>query len=208
MNDITEHFETEPEMQPDDTPPWPILVEKIRTGDPAAMEELYRVFDRGIRFYLCRQLGPQDLDDRVHDAFVSIAQSIRNGEVRSPQCLMGYVRTVVRRQVAAQIGNTVHNRRNRADVEVGKTLCDHRPDPERTLIQRQNKELALRILRSLRKRDRDVLTRFYLYEQPAERICHDMGLTETQFRLIKSRAKIRFGELGKASLSHRRASAV
>jgi len=30
-----------------------------------------------------------------------------------------------------------------------------------------------------------------------------MNLTETQFRLIKSRAKARFGELGKARLSRR-----
>jgi hypothetical protein len=48
-----------------------------------------------------------------------------------------------------------------------------------------------------------VLVRFYLEEQPAERICNDMKLTETQFRLIKSRAKARFGELGKARMAQR-----
>jgi hypothetical protein len=35
-----------------------------------------------------------------------------------------------------------------------------------------------------------------------------MGLTETQFRLIKSRAKARFGELGKAHISRRGGSAA
>jgi RNA polymerase sigma-70 factor, ECF subfamily len=55
----------------------------------------------------------------------------------------------------------------------------------------------MRILRSIGKRDREVLIRFYLEEQTPERICREMGLTETQFRLIKSRAKARFGELGK-----------
>jgi hypothetical protein len=30
-----------------------------------------------------------------------------------------------------------------------------------------------------------------------------MGLTETQFRLVKSRAKARFGELGKTRFSRR-----
>jgi DNA-directed RNA polymerase specialized sigma24 family protein len=33
-----------------------------------------------------------------------------------------------------------------------------------------------------------VLTRFYLEEESAEEICQTMGLSETQFRLIKSRA--------------------
>jgi len=32
------------------------------------------VFSRGIRFYLCRQLGPQDIDDKVHDIFLIVAQ--------------------------------------------------------------------------------------------------------------------------------------
>jgi hypothetical protein len=42
-------------------PPWSGLVEQIRNGDQSALEEMYRIFSTGIRFYLCRQLGPQDL---------------------------------------------------------------------------------------------------------------------------------------------------
>src|ERR1017187_8294479 len=79
--------------------PWASLVEKIRQNNPDGMEELYRVFSRGVRFYLCRQLGPQDLDDRVHDTFLIVAQAIQRGELREPDRLMGYVRTIVRRQV-------------------------------------------------------------------------------------------------------------
>jgi DNA-directed RNA polymerase specialized sigma24 family protein len=61
----------------------------------------------------------------------------------------------------------------------------------------------MRILNSLPKRDREVLARFYLEEQRPERICREMGLSETQFRLVKSRAKARFGELGKSRFSRR-----
>ena len=56
---------------------------------------------------------------------------------------------------------------------------------------------------SLPKRDREVLVRFYLQEQTAEEICRDLNLTETQFRLIKSRAKARFGELGRRRFGSR-----
>ena len=49
-------------------------------------------------------------------------------------------------------------------------------------------------------RDRDILTRFYLYEQSQETISREMKLTSTQFRLLKSRAKTRFAELGKKKL--------
>src|SRR6266540_861648 len=97
---------------------WLALVESIKRGERSGMEELYRVFSRGVRFYLCRQLGPQDLDDKVHDTFVIVVQAIRRGELRDPERLMGFVRTVVRRQVAAQINKAVHARRDRVDLEI------------------------------------------------------------------------------------------
>ena len=178
-------------------PSWSDVVDKIRRDDPTGMEELYRVFSKGIRFFLFRQLGPHDLDDKVHDVFLIVAQSIRNGDLREPERLMGYVRTVVRRQVAAHIETAVQARRNHTDIEGGVVLSDHGPDPERGAIERQNEELAMRVLQSIAKRDREVLIRFYLDEQTPAEICQAMRLTETQFRLIKSRAKARFGELGK-----------
>ncbi len=180
---------------------WAELVERVRSGEPSGMEELYRVFSKGIRFYLCRQVGPQDLDDKVHDLILIITQSIRNGDLREPERLMGYVRTIVRRQVAAHIDTMVQARRNQTDLEYGLGLTDIGPNPERRVINEQNMALAMRILNSLHKREREVLMRFYLKEQTADQICSEMDLTETQFRLIKSRAKARFGELGKRRLA-------
>jgi RNA polymerase sigma-70 factor, ECF subfamily len=183
---------------------WTQLVEQIRNDDPQGMEELYRVFSKGIRYFLCRQLGPQDLDDRVHDVFLIIAQAIRRGDLREPERLMGYVRTVVRRQVAAHIEEAVHSRRNETDIESGMPIADRAANPEQIAIEREHEELAMKMLRSISKRDREILTRFYLEEQPQEQICREMQLTETQFRLIKSRAKARFGELGKQRLARRK----
>jgi hypothetical protein len=45
--------------------------------------------------------------------------------------------------------------------------------------------------------------RFYLQEQSPRQICRDLGLTPTQFRLTKSRAKARFTELGRARFARR-----
>lgn len=184
-------------------PNWPNLVERIRRGDASAMEELYKIFSTGIRFLLYRQLGPQDLDDKVHDIFVIITEAICNGELREPERLMGYIHTVVRRQVASHIDRAVHMRRNYVDVDFQESVSDRRPDPERAAIDRQNHRVAMSVLQSIPKRDREVLTRFYLHEQSAEQICEDMDMTETQFRLIKSRAKARFGELGRRRLAKR-----
>jgi RNA polymerase sigma-70 factor (ECF subfamily) len=184
-------------------PNWTALVEKIRVDDQSGMEELYRVFSRGVRFYLCRQLGPQDLEDKVHDTFLIVVQAVRRGELREPERLMGFVRTVVRRQVAGHIDQAVHARRQQVEIESGTTVVDLNRDPEEKAIQQQHEDIARRVLNSISKRDREILTRFYLLEQSQQQICDQMNLTETQFRLLKSRAKARFGELGKRRLERR-----
>lgn len=179
---------------------WPELVEKIKAGEPAGMEQLYSLFLRGIRFYLCRQLGPQELDDKVHDTFVIVVQAIRRGELREPERLMGFVRTIVRRQVAAHIDVAVQTRRDQLDLECGFGVTDGRNNPEEEMIAQQRREIMKRVLLSVSSRDREILTRFYLLGETQERICQEMRLSETQFRLLKSRAKARFGELGRRKL--------
>lgn len=189
-------------------PAWSDLVERIRSGEEQAMEELYRVFSRGIRYYLCRHLGPQELDDKVHDSFLIVVQAIQNGNLREPERLMGFVRTVVRRQVAAYIDQAVQSRRDFADMEMGGRVPDQRQNPEQKAIQGEKAGIMLKVLRGISARDREILTRFYLYEQTQEQICAEMNLSETQFRLLKSRAKARFGQLGKRRLSRNPVSEI
>src|SRR3981081_464534 len=195
---------TEPIDRQDGAQNWLELGEGIQKGERSGMEELYRVFSRGVRYYLCRQLGPQDLDDRVHDTFLIVVQAISKGELREPERLMGFVRTVVRRQVAAQIDRAVQSRREQAELDTTAAVSDHRNTPEEAAILRQHEQVPETVLRSVSGRDREILTRFYLMEQSQQEICDEMSLSETQFRLLKSRAKARFVELGKKTLLRRR----
>ncbi|HEU0120752.1 MAG TPA: sigma-70 family RNA polymerase sigma factor [Bryobacteraceae bacterium] len=191
----------EPEGEPShNTSEWTELVESIRAGDQDAMSRLYATFGRGVRYYLSRQLGAQEIEDKVHDTFLVVLGAIQRGELRDPERLMGYVRTVVRRLVATHIDRLVEERKERTDVESGISLADERADPEKDAERQQKMEIMQQVLRSISKRDREILTRFYLYEQTQEQICRDMGLNDTQFRLLKSRAKARFAEIGKRRL--------
>jgi RNA polymerase sigma-70 factor (ECF subfamily) len=179
---------------------WPSLVDSISTGEQQGMEDLYRIFSKGIRFYLCRHLGPQELDDKVHDTFVIVVQAIRRGELREPERLMGFVRTIVRRQVAAHIDEAVQTRRDITDMDSGVVIIDSKRNPEEKAIGREHVSMMAQLLEDLSVRDREILTRFYLHEQSQEEICQQMNLTDTQFRLLKSRAKSRFGEMGRRKL--------
>lgn len=178
---------------------WTGIVERIRAGDPLAMTELYSVFTRGIRYLLLRSLGIEEIDDRVHDCFLIVTEAIRSGELRDPARLMGYVRTVVRRHIAASIEEAINRRRTTVEFEDSVfTVSDWRNNPEQNLLARQRAGIARRVFQGISRRDREILRRFYLLEQSQEQICEEMALSYNQFRLLKSRAKARFGRLGQS----------
>jgi RNA polymerase sigma-70 factor (ECF subfamily) len=176
---------------------WQDTADRIRKGDPNAMAELYGIFSSGIRYLLLRSLGVEDLDDRVHDCFLIVIAAIRSGDIREPERLMGYVRTVVRRQIATHIQDAVTQRARSADLDDSVVpISGPQIDPEQAMTIRQHVQIARRAFNSLSQREQEILRRFYLHEQQPAQICVDMGLTSNQFRLMKSRAKNRFGKLG------------
>lgn len=176
---------------------WTQLVGRVQAGEPEAMEELYSMFSNGVRYYLARQLGRDDIDDRLHDAFLVVVDAIRAGDLRDPRRLMGFIRTVVKRMIASSIDRQVQERRGRVDEERTAQVSDRGETPEGAMLCQQQTSIVRDVLAELSERDRDILTRFYVEEQSAQQICEEMDLTMTQFRLLKSRAKNRFGELGR-----------
>jgi len=182
------------------------LVRTVCDGDPSGVEDLYRMFSAGVRSYLRRQLGDQDLDDTVHHIFRTIVESIRRGELKEPARLIGHVRGIVKWRTAEKFEHALA--RSRAEMGFGLAVHEQQCGPERRLIADDNTEKALRILNTLYKRDREVLIRFYLRGQSAEAICRDLRLTLNQFRRVKSRAKARFRESGIWPIANRRAMAM
>ena len=72
--------------------------------------------------------GAQDLDDKVHDVFLIIAEAICKGDLREPDRLMAFVSTVVRRQVAGYIDGAVRMRAKHTILESEMAVSDNRPD--------------------------------------------------------------------------------
>ncbi len=175
------------------------LVERVERGDTTAKYRLYEIFNRGIRFQLLRHLGTADLDDKVHDTFVIVLQAIVRKDLRDPERLLSYIRTIVKRQIATYIDRAMTNRRERPE-SAGLDLHDPCFNPEESLINHERRRIMRGALSELNARDREILVRFYLDEMPMDEICREMGLTANQFRLLKSRAKSRFSEIGRRQL--------
>jgi RNA polymerase sigma factor (sigma-70 family) len=175
------------------------LVEQIEQGSCEAKYQLYEVFNRGIRFQLVRHLGTGDLDDKVHDTFLIVLQAIMNRDLRDPEKLLGYIRTVVRRQIATYIERAMNQRREHPE-SAGMETQDPSLTPEESLLRHERRRVMRETLSELSAKDREILVRFYLDEMPMEEICREMEISVNQFRLLKSRAKARFSELGQRQL--------
>lgn len=126
-----------------------------------------------------------------------MVEAIRRGELRDPARLPGYIRTVVRHLIATHIGRQVQTRQREVSIDCAAEAGDTRANPEVAAAAQERAEMMREFLLGLSERDREVLTRFYLLEQTKPQICLEMGLTETQFRLLKSRAKARFARLAR-----------
>jgi RNA polymerase sigma-70 factor (ECF subfamily) len=182
-------------------PDWKVVVKQIRAGEPPGEEELYRNLASGARLFLQRRLGTQDVEDLVHDMFVIVVETIRRGDLREPERLMGFVRTVLQRQMSLRISRMIHKRETSINLESAADLTAAEPTPEQRAVAHENSAIMMQVLRKMSDRDREVLTRFYLREQSPERIRMEMSLTETQFNLLKSRAKARLTELVRRKLA-------
>jgi RNA polymerase sigma-70 factor, ECF subfamily len=180
---------------PETVPAFSEVVENVRNGHPDGLDQLYRVF-RILSASLRRQIGFQDFDDRVHDMFIVVAEAIRAGKLREPGALPSYIYGVARLSLCSKIG--VRTRRDRLSGSLRYWASTHHrtATPEDTLRARERTQIMRGMLGALAEKEREVLTRFYLREEPKEQICQEMNLTDTQFRLTKSRAKQRLSRMG------------
>src|SRR6202165_6365612 len=174
---------------------WAEVVGKIRNGDDASVVDLYAAVSDEARAQLFRRIEPQSVDDRLHEIQLIVLEAIRSGELRDPERLMGFVRTVTRRRVAAHIRGAILSRRWLVPVGVMDPAAPVEQSPEAGAAALESFEAIRKVLLRLRAPDREILTRFYLEKQPQIQICEEMRLTRTQFRLHKSRALARCLEL-------------
>src|SRR3954467_8492644 len=158
-------------------------------GDPRGEELLYSTFSRGLR-YLAAKHCPEYADDCAHDTILAVTRQIKQGQLKTPAALPGYLNIVLKRTAWKK---KLEYERLGANDEVFNTVVqtrsDDRADPERLLELQERAKILREGLRSLKPQEQEILTRFYLKGETPEQICAGMKLTETQFRLNKSRSK-------------------
>lgn len=186
-----------------------VLIQGIKNNDDLAAETLCSKIKGGILLVIRRTVGYQDLEDIMQDVLATVLNAIQRDQVHHPDALLAFARTIAHRRVSAYVKHAVSERsHDSGPIDDYRPSTSYSDNPEEKYFQAERAHLISRALMGLKSNQREVLQRFYYQEEPKEQICRDMNLTETQFRLLKYRARINLGNAGRRlrALAHERAS--
>jgi RNA polymerase sigma factor (sigma-70 family) len=175
------------------------MVEQIAAGSEAAFEELYQSL-KTIRLFFRRQIGPDRAEDAYHSLIIDLVGVIKKGSLREPEALPAYAMRIARGKVCSHIREAIRERQG-LDADHIVLTCAVSESPEQLVLRSERKAIAKRVLMALTVRQREALIRFYLDGESEEEIRAAMGMSYDQFRLLKSRAKLRYAELVQQSMN-------
>ena len=142
------------------------LVERARAGDYAALEHLYRAYERGV-YALARRLTPtaEDAEDVLQETFLEVCRSV--GSWRGEGSLWGWIRTIA--------ANKALMRFRREKLRAGEPLFDDSGESAGTDVPlRMDLETALG---RLPERSRAVVWMHDVEGYTHEEIAELMGMT-------------------------------
>jgi RNA polymerase sigma-70 factor (ECF subfamily) len=173
------------------------IVRRIREGDRRAEEELIARFGEGMSFLLRRWTrDPAAADDLYQETFRLAIEKIRKGEVRDPERLPGFLRSLAKNLSTDYYRKDSKREVREDDLESVADLSAAESEPLSRLIREEKAALVRRLLGELASdRDRQVLYRFYIAEEEKERIQADLGLSGPELNMVLFRARRRYRDL-------------
>jgi RNA polymerase sigma-70 factor (ECF subfamily) len=170
------------------------LAQRIRAGDAAAEAELVARYSRGLLTFLRRQNAAL-ADDLHQETFKIVLLRLREQELEDPSRLSGFLLRTARNLLIAE-QRKFHRRQTYGDDEQLEAAVDPAPSQLAATLGREDSWLVRQLIEQLKPdRDRHLLYRYYVAEEPKERLCDEWGLSSLQFNRVLFRARQRFKEL-------------
>lgn len=173
------------------------LAHRIVSGDPAAEAELVSRFSRALTFLL-RQLTRDDTvaEDLYQETFRLVIEKVRRGELREPAKLPGFVSSMARNLFLGSARRGGRRQKWHGDPEATETAPDPAPGQLAKLLAQERAATVRHVLAELKNdRDREILSRYYIADEPKEDICRDLELSDLHFNRVLFRARQRYREL-------------
>lgn len=173
------------------------LVRRIQDGDAAADTELVARFSEGLSFLLRRWTRDRTVaEDLFQETFRLALEKIRKGEVRDPDRLAGFLRSLAKNLSIEHYRRGSRREVREEELDAAAELSAPESGQLGHLLRQEKAALVRQVLEELgSERDRQVLFRFYIAEEDKEQIRSDLGLTGPEFNLVLFRARRRYRDL-------------
>jgi RNA polymerase sigma-70 factor (ECF subfamily) len=173
------------------------LVHRIVSGEPAAEAELVQRFSRALSFLLRRLTRDEAAaEDLYQETFRLVIEKVRNGELREPERLPGFVSSMARNLFLGSARRGSRRQQWHGDSEATETAPDPAPGQLASLLAKERAAAVRGVLAELRNdRDREILSRHYISGEDKEDICRGLELSDLHFNRVLFRARQRFREL-------------
>lgn len=191
MNDIDHTQEREAAIR---------LVNLVHKGDHAAETEMVERYSRGLRFLLRRRTRDPNLaEDFLQEAWSIALIKIRADGLDNPGRLAGYLCGIANNLVLNE-SRRVNRQKTSVNSDIVALIPDDSSNPFRTVSRAEVCNEVRKLLDQLKKkRDREILRRFYVWEEDKESICTRLGVDSVHFNRVLYRARQRLKSAIEAS---------
>ena len=179
------------------------IVQGILEGNVSAETELVERYSRGLRFLLIRKSGDEErARDLLQETFLIAFRKLREKPLDQPERLAGYLKGI-----ADNVARSGGRKRNREPLPMDSEAIAAIPAddirPFQSISSEQTHAAVQEMLDSMPvERDREVLRRYYIYDQDKPAICRALGLDSLHFNRVLHRAKGRFRKVLEESGVH------
>ena len=159
-------------------------------------DELYVRYRRPLlQVFLHRRIARDAAEDLLQRTFLQAIKKIRADGLDDPAKLGGYLYRTACKLAAAYWRGELSREYDR-DEESLSNLRDEALSLEESLDHERLAQCVRKLMGHLpHRRDREVLERLYLQEEPRTTIRESLQLTELQFNQVLWRARQRFGDI-------------
>lgn len=134
-------------------------------------------------------------EDLAQDTLATVLQVLRAKDLDDPTNLAGFVYATAN-NLMRNVRRKDSRRKTDNDSEIGDTTADDRLSIEARTIRESSSRAVKALLAELSvERDRELLTRAYLYEQDKADICRELDLSPQHYERVMHRARERFRQI-------------
>jgi RNA polymerase sigma-70 factor (ECF subfamily) len=163
------------------------LVNRIIAGDREAEAELVKHFQPAVLNIIRQATNSSMIEDFAQDTLLLVIVKIRNGELNHPERLGAFVVKVAKNRVIEQMRKL--RRQSGEDLEQAEQVRDPAPTALDQLQRSERLKRIRNLLDELNPRYRELLLRYYINEEPKEKICAALQMTSKQFDGVIHRAR-------------------